>query len=132
MVVLTETAVEANAAGLHRLDRDQVADFQIARALAERHDFSAQLVTHDHRVLYPGERVRAAAGGDRSFVVLQQVAAADAVVAHAQLDLAAPGLRLGYGGEPQVLPAVVQRCAHRPSLHLTALNPRGCARPAAS
>src|SRR5438132_13272943 len=75
--------------------------------------FPTQLVTHDHGVLDARERMRSAARGDGAVEVLEQVAAADPVVKNAQLHLAGPGLGLGHRREPQVLPAVGQRRAHR-------------------
>ena len=113
VVVLPETAVQAVTAGLHRLDRDESADLEIVDARAERDDLATQLVTHDDGVLHAGERVRGAARGHGAVEILEQVAAADAVVAHPQLHLTRPGLGLRHLHEPQVLPAEVERGAHR-------------------
>src|SRR5207248_3118016 len=87
VVVLTEAAVQAAPAGLHRFHRNQSSDGEVFDTLPERYDLPAQLVTHDHGVLHTGERMRCAACGDRTVVVLEQVAAADPVVKNAQLHL---------------------------------------------
>src|ERR1700751_263208 len=114
VVVLAETTVQAVTAGLDRLAGDHGAGLEIIDARTEPEDFATQLMAHDHRILHAGERMRSAARRHRAIEVLEQVAAADTVVANAQLDLAGPGLGLLYLHEPQVLPAEVERRAHRP------------------
>ena len=96
VVVLTDPAVQAPAAGLHRFDRNEIPDDEVVDPLPEGYDLPAQLVTHDHGILHTGERMWCAACGYRTVVVLVQVAAADPVVENAQLELARPGLRLRH------------------------------------
>ncbi len=103
VVVLPRAAEQAASAGLNWLHRDQVAELEVLDAIAAVDDDATQLMAEDDRVLDPSERMRIAPGGDRTVVVLVQVAAADPVVLHAQLDLADARRRLGYILEPKVL-----------------------------
>ena len=112
MVVLSSATEKATSAGLHRFHRDQVANLEILDALATVDDHAAQLVAEDDGILDAGERVRIAARGDGAVVVLVQIAAADAVVLHAQLDLADAGCRFRHIFEPEVLTPIENCRAH--------------------
>jgi hypothetical protein len=111
VVVLAGRAVHARPAGFDRLDTDAIADCEILDARADFDDFATELVAHDYRVLNAGERMRRGPSGHRTVIELVQIATADAVVKHPQLDLTRPGAGLRNVFESQVLIAMKYRCA---------------------
>ena len=68
------------AALRERLDGDQISARQVLDPGTAGHHLAAQFMAEDDGVLDTGERMGRRAGGDRSVVVLVQIAAADAVV----------------------------------------------------
>src|ERR1700722_8863114 len=64
-------------------------------------------------ILDPRERVRCRSSGDRPVVVLVQVAAADAVINHAQLDVAGAGLGFWNRFKSEVAWTIKNRGAHK-------------------
>ncbi len=91
MIVSAGRALQAHAAGLDRLDGDAVAQFQVFDARAEGGDLTAELMPEDHGILHACQRMWREAGGNRAVVVLVQIASANAVEQHSQLDLTGAG-----------------------------------------
>src|SRR5271170_2416271 len=73
-------------------------------------------MTEHDRILHPGQRMRCGAARQRTVVVLVKVAAANAVVEYAQLDLARLRRRLRDLFEVHVLASVIDDGTHKPSV----------------
>src|SRR5882757_898523 len=112
MVVLTRRAPHAAAAGLERLHGNEIAGRQIVDAGAACDHLAAQFMAENDGVLHARQWVRCGSGRDRTVVVFEQVAAADAIVENAQFDVARPRLRFSDGFEPEVAGTVIHRSAH--------------------
>src|SRR5450756_1590259 len=100
-------------AGFDRLHGDEVANTQVFDAVADIDDSAAQLVAENDGVLDARQRMRSSSPrGDRPFVIFMQVATADAVVEHLQLDLPGAGHRLRDVFQSKILPPMKNGCAH--------------------
>src|SRR6185369_16304504 len=66
MVILPGGTEQALTAGFDRLNGDTIAAAQVLDAIADFHDFTAQLVTQNDWILDPSQRVRRIARGNRS------------------------------------------------------------------
>ncbi len=105
--------MDALAAGLERLDRNEIALREIFDPVADLDHLAAEFMPEDHGIRHARERMRLAhASRDGTVVVLVQIAAAEAVVAHAQLHVAGARFRFRDFLEADVAIAVVDRCTH--------------------
>jgi hypothetical protein len=112
--------MHAFAAGLERLDRDEVALREILDPVADLDHLAAELVAENDRILHAREGMRLArARRDGAVVVFVQIAAADAVVTDAQLHIARAHFRLRNVLEPHIASPVIDRCPHRSTLPLS-------------
>src|SRR5277367_5323661 len=112
MIVLADRAPKASAAGFRGFDCDQITRRKIRNRCATGHHFAAKLVAENYRVLDTRQRVRRDTRCYRSVVVFVQIASANPVIQHPQLDIARTRLRLGDRFPSQNPTTMINRSAH--------------------
>ena len=98
-------AMDADAAGTARIDRDARARRKMRNAGADRGDDAGDFVPERHRLLDPH-------GAEAAVVIIMQVGTADAAGGDLDAHFAGGRRRIGKAVDPQVLRGVNDDCAH--------------------
>jgi hypothetical protein len=113
LVALTDARVDVVGDDVG-LDDDVRSDLDVGDSFAEGGDRAGELVSHRHRGILAGDRMRMACGWDeyRAFEVFVEVGAADAAPGDVDGDGAGQEFGLGDVLDPDVLAIVETCCSH--------------------